>query len=271
MYCFFTSAIIRNMKTTLSFLLSMLCLCLVADAQTAPKATPARPKAAAVNAEAQKKRAMAGQKLMARLGGMVESPATGPALVIVDTQKRVPFATVEQFDAQVQKILRLSCSTAKEAADEPFTVALKFLADTNTAAVVVLGDSPKYPALLIAPENRWALVNVAALATDGVTSERLAERTQKELWRAFGYVMGAANTTTDFCPMKSVRSLADIDGLKSANLAPELFNKILLHAQTLGMRPARRTPYRKAVEEGWAPPPTNDIQRAIWDELKKKP
>lgn len=249
----------------------MLCLCLVADAQTAPQAAPVRPQAAVANADAKKNRAIAGQKLMARLGGMVESPEAGPALVIIDTQQRVPFATVEAFDAHVRKVLRLPCSAVQETSKEPIAAALKILADTNTAAVVVLGDSPGYPALLVAPESRWALVNVAALAADGASAEQLAERTRKELWRAFGYIMGAANTTTDFCPMKTVLSLADLDALKGTNLAPESFNKILAHAQTLGMRPARRTSYRKAVEEGWGPPPTNDTQRAIWDELKKKP
>ena len=31
------------------------------------------------------------------------------------------------------------------------------------------------------------------------------------------------------------------------------------------MEPVRRATYRRAVEEGWAPPPTNDYQKAIWD------
>ena len=32
--------------------------------------------------------------------------------------------------------------------------------------------------------------------------------------------------------------------------------------------PVRRTTYKVACEEGWAPPPTNDFQRAIWDATK---
>jgi hypothetical protein len=28
------------------------------------------------------------------------------------------------------------------------------------------------------------------------------------------------------------------------------------------------TTYRNAVMEGWAPAPTNDIQRAVWDAVK---
>ena len=32
-----------------------------------------------------------------------------------------------------------------------------------------------------------------------------------------------------------------------------------------------RATYREACREGWAPPPTNDLQRAIWEETRKLP
>ena len=46
---------------------------------------------------------------------------------------------------------------------------------------------------------------------------------------------------------------------------------MLIVARTMsgqGMQPFRRTTYRNAVREGWAPAPTNDAQRAIWDAVK---
>ena len=69
--------------------------------------------------------------------------------------------------------------------------------------------------------------------------------------------------------MKPVLTPADLDALTGKGLSPEPFSKILAHAQKLGIKPARATTYRKAVEEGWAPPPTNDFQKAVWEELKK--
>ena len=53
-------------------------------------------------------------------------------------------------------------------------------------------------------------------------------------------------------------------------MSPEPFNKIMTHAQKLGMQPQRMTTYRKAVEEGWAPAPTNDLQRTVWEEVKNQ-
>ena len=38
-----------------------------------------------------------------------------------------------------------------------------------------------------------------------------------------------------------------------------------------GIRPEQKVFYRKAVEEGWAPAPTNEFQRAIWDKVHAMP
>ena len=36
----------------------------------------------------------------------------------------------------------------------------------------------------------------------------------------------------------------------------------------MGISPYRRVTYKMAVKEGWAPAPTNDYQKAIWDKVK---
>jgi hypothetical protein len=69
--------------------------------------------------------------------------------------------------------------------------------------------------------------------------------------------------------MKPVFSPADLDGNECGTLSPEPLIRFMKQAQRLGMKPIRMASYRKAAEEGWAPQPTNDIQRAIWKELHK--
>ncbi len=207
--------------------------------------------------------------LLARTGGMVQSPVIGPAILFLNTQKRVPAASLREAADQIQKMLRLPCMVSEQVATEPVADATKALANAHTAAVIVICDAANQPSLLIAPESRWALVNVAALGGKGVSDQVLAERVQKETWRAFGYLMGAANSNFEHCLLKPVLAPADLDALKTKSICPEPFNKIMMQAQKLGMKPSRTTTYRKAVEEGWAPAPTNDIQRAICAEVKK--
>jgi hypothetical protein len=251
------------MKNTLSLLFSMLCLCLVADAQTAPKAAPAQSVRRTPSPEAH-------AKMLAKTGGIIQSKAEGPNLLFLNAQKRVPVSAIDGPVEQIGKIMRLS-AVRKDVSDatEPIKAALAALQDKEgVAAVVVVGDAAEYPSLLIAPEARWALVNVAALGGKDVTAETLADRTQKEVWRAFGYLMGAAHSNFERCLLKPVLVPEDLDAIKVKGLSPEPFNKIMTHAQKLGMEPQRKTTYRKAVEEGWAPAPTNDFQKAIWEELK---
>jgi hypothetical protein len=41
--------------------------------------------------------------------------------------------------------------------------------------------------------------------------------------------------------------------------------------QALGMASERKVPYVKACKEGWAPAPTNEFQKAIWDKVHSTP
>ncbi len=45
----------------------------------------------------------------------------------------------------------------------------------------------------------------------------------------------------------------------------------LKYLADMGGKPQSRTTYRKACEEGWAPAPTNDVQKAIWDKVHEMP
>ena len=254
------------MKTFALYLTAVASCCLTAAAQTAapaPRPPAVKPVPRTMSPELR-------AKMMAKTGGMIQSKAEGPSVLFLNAQSRVDAAALTEPVAQVNTMLRLPALRKDAPTDAPLTAALEALKDPAVAAVVVVGDSAGYPALLIAPESRWALVNVAALGGPDTAPDTLAERTIKEVWRAFGYLMGAAHSNFETCLMKPVLAPADLDALKVKCISPEPLNKILAHAQKLGIKPARMTTYRKAVEEGWAPAPTNDFQKAIWEEAKKK-
>lgn len=211
------------------------------------------------------------ERILARTGGTVTSLPEGPKVLLLNTQRRVSEEQLRALSAEVQRFVQLPTTYKNVETAEPLSSALEELKDRSTAAVIVVGDSGGYPTLLLAPESGWALVNVAALAEDGAPADKIAERTQKEVWRAYGYLMGAANSNFEHCLMKSVSSVADLDALSGKCISPEPFSFIFDHARKLGMTQIRTATYRMAVQQGWAPTPTNEYQRAILEEFKNKP
>jgi len=214
---------------------------------------------------------MTNTQFLVKSGGLVQTPSQGPGIRFINAQTRVPSEAIGESISSIQKLSRLSTQTEQgNAKEEATALAETALKNAAVAAVVVIIDKSGQPALLIAPESRWAIVNVAALAKGGGSDELLALRTKKEILRAFGYVMGAANSGYEACVMKPVFKTEDLDAIKGETLAPDTLMKTANQATKMGIKPARMTTYRKACEEGWAPMPTNAIQKAVWEEVKAK-
>lgn len=271
-YLFFFLALLHfyprennSMKTVLlSLFLAVLSLTNSHSQQTLLPPTSVRPKAKSFTVDPSTR-----SNVLARTGGIVQKIIAGPSILLLNTQNRVSASEVHEVSDQIQKSLRLPCKIRTELSGSPIRDAMLALNDTNTAVVIVIGQMPDYPSLLLAPEARWGMVNVVALDKPGTSNEVISARVQKEIWRAFGLLMGSANSLYEHCLLKPVFSTADLDALPAKTICPESYGKILSQAQRMGMNPIHITTYRKAVEEGWASPPTNDNQRAIWKELKK--
>lgn len=243
------------MKTPLIFTTVLLLIALSVQAQVP---TPAGQMPAGMSTQ-----------VLARTGGVLLTSSQGPGVKFVNAQSRVQHAIISEAGCVIQKLSRITIQTEQATGKEDAaTLAEAALKSVAVAAVVVVIDKPGQPSLLIAPESRWAIVNVAALASAGTSSETLALRTKKEILRAFGYMMGAANSGYEACVMKPVFKLEDLDALKGQTLGPDILMKTANQASKMGIKPSRMTTYRKACEEGWAPIPTNSFQKAIWEEVK---
>ena len=134
---------------------------------------------------------------------------------------------------------------------------------------VCMGD--KETPLVVMPDNATATVSIAALTADKPSEEVLGSRVCKELWRGLIYTLGGGNTYVQQCVMKQISSLPELDALPSRTACPDAFMRVTESAKALGIQPARRVTYRQACKEGWAPAPTNDVQQAIWSQVRKLP
>ena len=201
-----------------------------------------------------------------KAGGWIEQAGRGKKILIVNAQSRVSHASLAEVADQYGKMT----SFPVDVVDTPETDPKKLLTD-DTACVVIVKDCDCSSRLLVAPEDAWGVVNVKAIGADGADDARVTVRTAKEAARALAMVLGASDSMMSPCVMKPVHSLADLDANPALMPGMEVYNKLIDNARRLGVSIRRRVSYRTACKEGWAPTPTNDIQKAIWDEVHAIP
>ncbi len=199
-----------------------------------------------------------------RTGGLVRDTSVQEGrMIVVNSQDTVPNAELAKPIASLAGFLRTKIDILTGAAPSmPFDSAA-YLKAQNANAVVFLVATNGLPALFVAPEDRWAVVNVARLG-----DENLSTRAQKELLRGFAFICGGAATSFKQTLVSPITSPSDLDLVMGVQLPIDSLNAIAQYLPGIGVKPYREASYRRAVREGWAPPPTNDVQRAIWEKIK---
>ena len=221
-----------------------------------------------------KRRRITPEMQMQKFGGFVFARYDGRHCYVMNAQKRVPAEVFAWFEGQITQVLSLpvrveECEMAGTDSFSPIRTA--WSGERKTGAVVSVVDIPGWTSLLVAPEDGWAQINVAALAKDNPSAEVLEARVKKELWRGFVMLFGGGNSNLPGDVMRPISSLADLDRHPNLVSGPEPFNAVLNGARARGITMVRRTTYKAACQEGWAPAPTNEFQKAIWDEARKLP
>lgn len=207
-------------------------------------------------------------------GGFVTRDDPGNGLVLVaNAQKRLPEGKISRpvsymrFHAKMNIGIRTVGSAVAETPNPGSAKAL------GATIVVFVVDNPKSgDAVVVAPDGKWASVNVAALNSDDPGDEILALRTRKALSRAICFVCGSGGSqyqNTLVGPFKD--GVKGYDRFPTDGVPPDVFPRMQHYLKSLGVRPVVRTTYESACRQGWAPPPTNEVQKAIWDRVHALP
>lgn len=209
--------------------------------------------------------------MMRRYGGVVRKAGSAHGrFVFVNAQSRVGDADFKRVMEVIDEKIFLTCEYAKATVAKPWNPSGEIKSLKADMAVVVV-DSDDVPALLTAPEARWAVVNVRPLA-DGCDGEALSHRVRVEMLRAFALIGGAAFMQMDpVVMMGNVLSAKDLDMIREEGFGVDVAYAISKRLPELGVTPWKETTYKRACEEGWAPAPTNDYQKAIWDQVHEIP
>ena len=203
------------------------------------------------------------------LGGFATKDPQGPAVVLVDTVggSAYPLSRVVTEYTTLQPT-RIETVAEKAAGGDILAYARGVMKSRGALMVVVLAAEGDGPALCIYPEERIAVGNMDRLA-EGGDERKLEDRTIKEIWRAMGFLFGVGYAPDDFSAMQPVGTLPELDAVRAQLINPRDMRICTRLCDKHGAVRGVRTTYRQAVVDGWAAPPTNDVQRAIWETYHK--
>ena len=188
-------------------------------------------------------------------------PAQGPRVKVVDMQKRAGRPLIESLQDDWRKMVWIHSDYVEGGTRE------EAMKDGECGLALCVVDKPGGETLLVSPEGCWVEVNVAPLAADDPPKELFEKRFRREMWRACAYGMGVGNEQMPSL-LNPIASLKALDENEYDTPTPDVFNMMVFWAARRKMARVRYASYRRACEEGWAPAPTNDAQRAIWEKAK---
>ena len=216
----------------------------------------------AVSAFAQLMRPMS-DKLLKATGGRIVQPNTQKGeIAYVNCQSA---AKREWLQESVDNFLRMTQLNVT-LKDGKFDLRNPVIVGNLSIFIV---DEADYPISLIAPEARWGMVNVAKLKTDQENFFRA--RVKKEISRVFAMLCGGYKSSYPGNLTDAIVKVEELDTHMNDSLPVDVLGRFQLYLEPYGIRPATISTYRNACLQGWAPAPTNEYQKAIWDKVHELP
>lgn len=213
------------------------------------------------------------ERVLKKTGGFVEVPAKGVAVAVWDAREKpggaaIQFADVFGSLSRINvKVERRPMADGAKAVD----AAIAFRSAERAAYAVAIVDDGALRGLTVMPEDGVALVNAARYREGAEDPVKAEVRIHKEVWRALGFVAGIGYAPYPNDVMQSISTVRELDALEYQVMQPMNFQRMYGALAKAGITRARRVPYRVAVREGWAAQPTNDYQRAVWNEVHAIP
>ena len=203
-------------------------------------------------------------------GYVIREGSQKGVISFINTQSELDRQVIEAAAEVIRSDLRIKVVTKDEKPGDPASLVR---ASEGVLGIVVVADDDT-PSLLVAPDDGWAVVNIrklsAGLTTEAAKEKFLHRRAKRSLVRAFASVAGGLGSMYPGNLM-SATSLNELDLAASDSLPEDTKVAIERFLKSRGYAPAMRVPYRKACQQGWAPAPTNDVQRAIWNQVHAIP
>lgn len=206
------------------------------------------------------------EKVLQHTGGLIEKPGEG-TFVIMNTQNAIGRQWIEEQAALLKSIAHVEVKV-QTGGDFVLADMSKVMSVANAKMLLYIVDNQQLPMSLTAIEAGWAVLNVASYKADSPSEGKLKLRFQREFVRISGVLGGGCCSQYKGGVMHPVRTITDLDSLLSEKYTFDFVQAMAKNMPKYGITQFRRVIYKKAVEEGWAPAPTNDFQRMVLERVK---
>ena len=244
------------MKHLIVTIVAAMALAAVAAETPAQSAVATNPKTEQKKPLTPEEKAERHQRWLEKTGGHIIRQGKGK-IVIVNCQDMIFDEVIKTQQVNLANLLRVAVVTEKG------TWKMGDALPKDATLAIYLVNDAALPTSLIAPESRWALVNCAKLA-EKRRFNKIFVRT------AVGLIHGSASQQKATL-MRPILSMEDVDGIVNEAVPFDVAMMMVKNLRTFGLEQTRPMTYKKACKEGWAPAPTNDIQKAIWNEVNSIP
>ena len=206
-----------------------------------------------------------------KTGGLIDPPADSRKVVVLDA--RIEHKTALTNNLKIAgRFMEFGYEVKDIAIDKgksPLSIAMNERKN-GAGAVLLYYEDETMPVLSVFPEDAITLLNVKPLFDKD--ENVFLRRQNKEFWRALAFSLGGYGGTTQGPTVLSpAYSLKDLDEIRATSLAPTQLGAVGVAKSKLHIYGTRQVPYSRACREGWAPAPTNDAQRAVWDRVHAIP
>ena len=199
-------------------------------------------------------------------GGKIKDARTQSGKIVwVNSQTSIPSEWIDGLARYFAEMIHVHIETASGKFSFPD-------AEIKGNATLYIIDDNTLPPILHAPESRWTMVNIARLKEGaGARPAFFEARVKKEIVRGFCMLAGTQKSNYPQSLLGAVTKPSDLDQFPDYELPVDIPTRFHEYLSGFGIRPYRLVTYKKACQEGWAPPPTNDVQRVIWNQIHSVP
>lgn len=189
-------------------------------------------------------------------GGYMLMPGTPSGSIrIVNLQRKISSADLAKTSDAFSSLQPYDIKVVEK--DEPATLKIKIV------------DEATAPSLALYPDEGLAVVNVARLEDEKTRAKPafLASRTRKEIVRAFAYMTAGSSYGTPI--FNRIATPKELDQYAGEGFPMDIIMRSAQFLKSMGVLAAEEVTYRDVLENGYDLAPTNDYQKAIYEQVRK--